>query len=145
MEKKHQLLEGRVVCAHLVVDKHWEDYSTAGWLKCLVYRDHSTGERKHAKAKKSHVQRAGLSLSTMTQQPLNLFNTRGLQPEWALCSSQELSKAKYLLCCSALHSQSLLSHMEIFFSFFSFFFLSPCMVLMVLKSAAELTVSAFHT
>lgn len=83
------------------------DYSTAGLLEWIVYRGHSIGEQKHAKAKKSHVQRAGISLSTMTQQPLNLFNTRRLQPERVLCSSRELSTAKYLLCCSALQSQSL--------------------------------------
>lgn len=83
------------------------DYSSAGLLEWVVYRGHSIGEQKHAKAKRSHVQRAGISLSTMTQQPLNLFNTRRLQPERVLCCSQELSTAKYLLCCSALHSQSL--------------------------------------
>ena len=80
------------------------DYSTAGWLEWIVYRGHSIGEQKHAKAKRSHVQRAGISLSTMTQKPLNLFNTHRLQPERVLCSSQELSTAKYLLCCSAPHS-----------------------------------------
>lgn len=96
------------------------DYSTAGLLEWIVYRGHSIGEQKHAKAKKSHVQRAGISLSTMTQKPLNLFNTSRLQPERVLCSSQELSTAKYLLCCSALHSQSLpqLSQMEIFLTWF---------------------------
>lgn len=78
------------------------DYSTAGLLEWIVYRGHSIGEQKHAKAKKSHVQRAGISVSTMTQQPLNLFNTHRLQPERVLCSSREPSTAKYLLCCSAL-------------------------------------------
>lgn len=93
-----------------------EDYSTTGFLEWIVYRRHSIGEQRHAKAKKSHVQRAGISLSTMTLQPLNLFNTRRLQPERVLCSSRELSTAKYLLCCSALHSHSLsqLSQKEIF-------------------------------
>lgn len=65
-----------------------------------VYRGHSIKEPKHAKAKRSHVHRARISLSTMTQQPLNLFNTHGLQAERLLCGSREPSRAKYLLCCS---------------------------------------------
>lgn len=60
-----------------------------------VYRGHSIKEPKHAKAKRSHVHRA-----RMTQQPLNLFNTHGLQAERLLCGSREPSRAKYLLCCS---------------------------------------------
>lgn len=65
-----------------------------------VYRGHSIKEPKHAKAKRSHVHRARISLSTMTQQPLNLFNTQRLQAESLLCGSREPSRAKYLLCCS---------------------------------------------
>lgn len=57
----------------------------------------STGEQKHAKAKRSRVHRAGISVSTMTQQPLNLFKTAGLEAERVLRSSRELSTAKYLL------------------------------------------------
>lgn len=65
-----------------------------------VYRGHSIKEPKHAKAKRSHVHRATISLSTMTQQPLNLFNTHCFQAERLLCGSREPSRAKYLLCCS---------------------------------------------
>lgn len=69
-----------------VVDKHQWITVPAGLLEWRVYRGHSIGEQKHAKAKRSHVQRAGISLSTMTQQPLNLLNTHRLQPERVLCS-----------------------------------------------------------
>lgn len=58
----YTLLQAPFLCTHRP-PSGWqtpEDYSTAGLLEWIVYREHSIGEQKHAKAKKSHVQRAGI-------------------------------------------------------------------------------------
>lgn len=78
------------------------DYSSAAPLEWIVYRELSSREQKHARAKSGRVQRGGTFCVHNEQRLLNLFNTHGLQEERLLCSSTQLSADKYLLSPSAL-------------------------------------------
>lgn len=65
------------------------DYSSAGFARAASSTEATRLESKNTQNQREVMSKgAGISVSTMTQQPLNLFNTRGLQPERVLCSSE---------------------------------------------------------
>lgn len=73
------------------------DYSSAAPLEWIVYRELSSREQKHARAKSGRVQRGGTFCVHNEQRLLNLFNTHGLQEERLLCSSTQLTNIYSLL------------------------------------------------